>query len=322
MPGYTQGYPSRSPREEQDYERNEKRKLKQARAKEKELKAACDALKSNPSTRNLLSAYNKFPKKHNWGFIVELKLLSGIGEDNPPQEFKGIEYETKLDLQITKRREATKPPQDLSALLRALQKGMSKDSNFLSEKYHFYRSSTNFYYGKGNKDMLVVMRGEDRTSLKYKEDLENLSVGLTGEEFIVKRKERVDRHCSEEDVIRETQEVILKGGRYQGRILRDRKRTDFVSISTGRIYTVVLDICEVFKEGQKPFKKRQIEAEYVGYIPNLFGGFRKRSEKQIAEDLLTLSHAIQKSLIGIKVKDTKIKDLQFTRERKYDFLVN
>ena len=124
------------------------------------------------------------------------------------------------------------------------------------------------------------MRGKNQINLKYKEDLEKLSIGLEDEQFLLKRKERVERDCSEDRVMEEIQKEILEGARYIGRIQRDRARADFLSSKTGRIYLVVFDICNIFPLGKEPFTEKQIEIEYVGYIPHISKVFKKESEEQ------------------------------------------
>lgn len=283
--------------------------------RKKKLKEVFDRFDGDPSEINLISAYDECVRQ-DCGFIGNLISISGI-EGSPPNEFKGIEYEIKLDVQVSGEVRSEFPQQYLDTL----QKKMSVDSGFLSANVtSLARHSENYYFGKNSDDLLVVMRGGGMTSLKYKGGLERLSVGLEDEEFVFKRGEKIDRGCSDEEVLKEVQRVTLEGGRYQGKIFRNRARTDFLSIPTGRLYTVIFDICEVFREGTESFKKRQIEAEYVGYIPDLFKGFREGSEKQIAEDLLKLAKAMQENFIGAKPGRTRIKDLQFTSERKYDFL--
>ncbi len=230
-----------------------------------------------------------------------------------PNEFKGIEYETKYDLQVIERGQEPEPEEYLMKII----KKINIKSGFIKEDSILKRDSENFYYGKDDEDILTVMKKRDYNRLKYKE---SLTAEVEKVKHMLKRKETVNRGCSNEDVFKEIQRVTLEGAEFKGRIQRNRARTDFISIKTGRFYTVVLDICDVFREEKEPTKKRQIEVEYIGYLSDSYKGFMIESEKQIALDLVNLSKVIQKKATGLKVNKYKIKSLKPTSERKYDFL--
>jgi len=263
-------------------------------------------------------------------FIQEILSEKKLEEDLSTKEFPEIEYETKLDVQISKRpNEETSPIRYLDHLLESLE----SNSQFLQGRAGSVlpRASENHYFEREGRDVLVVMRGENQINLKYKEDLEKLSIGLENEWFILKRKERVERDCPESRVMAEVQREILQGGRYIGRIQRDRARADFLSSKTGRIYLVVFDICDIFPEKKEPFTKKQIEIEYVGYIPYLSTVFKKESEEQIGEELLEFSDRIINSFEGREIRREKrydskkvlfdkVEKVRHTIERKFDFL--
>jgi len=141
----------------------------------------------------------------------------------------------------------------------------------------------------------------------------------------------VERDCPEDIVMKEIQREILEGARYIGRIQRDRALTDFLSSKTGRIYTVIFDVCDVFPEGKEPFTNRQIEIEYMNYVSHISKTFKKDSEEQIGEELLEFADVIIRSFEGKDLEKYnkkrekkeffgKIESIKHTTERKFDFL--
>jgi len=93
-----------------------------------------------------------------------------------------------------------------------------------------------------------------------------------------------------------------------GRILRNRARTNFLSEKSGRIYTLFFDVCDVFPAERTQFVKKQLEVEYMGFIPDYSCGYIS-SEGQIIEELLELTDII-----------SKITKTTYTTETKSDFL--
>jgi len=216
-----------------------------------------------------------------------------IGRDiTPINEFEGIEYETKLAVHVS---EEKNPHNYLYSVVSSF-----PDGNYIKNGPVLKKQAENFYYGK---DTLVIMKQPKipNSCLKYKENISQIG-------HVLKRKDFVVKNCSDEDVFKEIQRVILEGAQYVGRIFRDRARTDFLSEKSGRIYTLFFDVCDVFPVEKKQFVKKQLEVEYMGFIPNYSGGYTS-SEAQIIEELLELTDII-----------AKITDTAYTRETKSDFL--
>ena len=299
------------------YTTREIEEIERGRGDYKRLKQVFANVKKDPTPKTILEAYLEHEKQGGRGFIGTLKELFNIEALALPNEYHGIEYEAKLDVQVSKAEGNDISPEDY---LEKILSSLPPNYNFLSNQDIEKRSSENFYYGKDDEDSLVVMKNGSLSNLKYKENLEQLSFGLKNEEFVLKRKEKVDRGCSDEEVFKEIQRMILEGARYKGKIIRDRARTDLLSIKTGRVYLVLFDACNVFAEKKDSSVKYQIEAEYMGFIPNLSKKFIKGSEKQIAEDLLELTGSISEVFVNKTVDYCKIKSVNYTKERKFDFL--
>jgi len=59
----------------------------------------------------------------------------------------------------------------------------------------------------------------------------------------------------------------------------------------------------------------------MGYLPYLSEEFREGSEEQMARELLKLTSTLQGKLLGAKIDGERVKNLQLTKERKYDMLI-
>ncbi|MDD5192087.1 MAG: hypothetical protein PHH54_01335 [Candidatus Nanoarchaeia archaeon] len=305
MGGYNDNYRS-------DYSRKE---AKERKLRKEKLNLLFQNFSKKRDESSLILVYKEFQKQIGHNFVGELLKL-----DNKKLEkdFPGAEYEIKMRVNA----DFNSDNPDQFYFLDSIREKISISKGFLPDNLEAYRRpSENFYYGRGNEDILVIMSGIEGYILKKKGVLENISLGIKNDEFIFKRSEHLKRKCSQEDVFKAIQKVTLEGAEYKGKILRNRSRIDYLSTETGRLYEVVFDICDIIKPKNKPFKKTQIEAEYLGHVPDLFKKFQQGSERQITLELLALSDILMTVAKKVETHCGRIKSVVLTKERKYDFLI-
>jgi len=280
---------------------------------ERTFNVAISNLFTNP-TRDAIINLKKAMGDTCCGFVSNLEEISMGRKKEVPNDFKGIEYEVKLGIDLKEDTLVNNYLNFFTAQGDVIFNVSGK--YFLINDSIFVRSSANDYYGNDSDESLVVMRNGDQRSLKTKGCGEPVSLGVADDQFVVKRKERVLRERSERDVARAVQDTILKSNRYRGQIDRDRRRVDFISLDNGRFYSMVCDVCNVYSEPKGNLVKRQLEVEYIGYLLEQFEGFERGSEIQMVSDLLSLGNLAKKVVCS---KNSNVSSMDFTTERKYDF---
>ena len=235
----------------------------------------------------------------------------GLGQIE--NKYLGIEYEIKLNIDMSKKIHVDNP---LEYIDQTVSLFTQEDFVFANKQNSLLRQSTNYFYGNGEKEGLVLMESPSLgTQIKIKKDLGIVCIGAPEEKFIQKRKEYIDRSGIQEHIFLAIDKSYSEGERYVGSIFRNRGRRDFISAKKGILYEISFDIC-IFEKEKKKQIKRQMEIEYLGNLPKI----PKLAEEEMLNEMIRVVRIIKRRLEGRIINKNLISRISFTNERKYDFL--
>jgi len=255
---------------------------------------------------DLIDAYKSYQNNNQNGFIKHLLEHRKVGMS--PKEFPEIEYEIKFNIDVTGK---GKEP-ELVEYLDAFDYPATKNARFLKDAINTVSVGENYFFGKDDEEVLVVISKGGKTYLKEKSQPLPLQTTVPYQEILIKRTE--DRYEAPiEKVLAKLMELGKKDVEYKGVIRKEKG--DYFMLDTwhGRIFS-----CTVTRAKMGENVQRQLELEYAGYIPG-FKGHEFENETQLIETAVELAKTI-----AVLNGKTKIKswmaELDITHQRKYDFV--
>src|SRR3989338_3492703 len=220
---------------------------------------------------------------------------------------EGIEIEMKLSV--------PQVPKNLEAKLNSFELTLDQQNRFLRVTKTSNHTGTNNYFGNEEEERFIAIKNSAGWHIKIKQPAEPYSLGISGEEFVLRRPESLKEHTG---IVSEAEqkagfplliEQFAKGKtsdtRYLGAITKEKATQYAIERSTGRVYSLTLSLCKT--KGRDPLV--QLEIEYAGYIPNFPNPKNIESEAKIVEDILALARHFQQY------------DLTPTVQTKFDWLV-
>ncbi|HLD04737.1 MAG TPA: hypothetical protein VJG90_03375 [Candidatus Nanoarchaeia archaeon] len=241
-------------------------------------------------------------------------LLSYQGCEKAKREFPEFEYELKWG--VNPSQEGAEPSlRDYLQVFNFRREGLERlgePIRYLPDPaYYATTTKRNHYFFKKEEKSLVVMEG-DNLYLKEKGPSLEVNLGVSGEEWVVKRKES-EALATLEDVLKAVSEGKSV---YQGSLHKETAERLILDIESGRFFSLALS-----RSGAQgnPFE-HQLEVEYSGFIPG-FVGLREGSEEQLVSNLVELGNEITRSYLEAKVHFDWGFKLARTRKRKLDFAV-
>ncbi len=278
---------------------------------EKKLNSFFRSNASDDAILLLTESYALHAKKHKAGFIKELLKYHRL--EAPKKEFPDIEYEVKFSIDPWHVETHRSKEPAVGEYLSALEFPATSRARFLRDASDIITKGTNHFFGNNGSEKLVVIEKMGKLYLKEKSDPLPFDVQVPYQEIVIKRTEK-RYETSMEDILAKTTAVTTEGGKYHGKIEKDKADTFVLDTNDGRIYSVTVTIAK-----NKEAVQRQLELEYAGFVPG-FVGFEHETERQLISGMVDLAKHVGVLYSNAPVGKGWRMQLNLTHERKYDFV--
>ncbi len=260
---------------------------------------------STHERKHLFDAYRQYLVDNDQGFIRKVVEMSG---SEIKKEFGDYEIEAKLELSIT-----GKP--NLTEIMDAFEFTPSPAARFLKDASNLESSGINHFFGTENgEERFVVIEKKGKWYLKEKGPREPYNLGIPGEEYVMKRKEkRVETDPLEVAKIATGSYADGKTS-YIGGVSKNRAEAHLLQTVNGRIYSLTVD--ELIRADKSTMV--QFEAEYAGYVPKF--KTKLNDERAAVEDLVAILKQIVFLYNDLELPGGQRLLIKPSQERKFDFV--
>lgn len=197
---------------------------------------------------------------------------------------KGIEIELKLAV--------PEVPDDIARKLTEFELNYKKQNKFLKSSFTEISTNRSHYFGTFDEERFVYIENKLGGHLKVKGNVVPYCLGISNEEFVLRRTESLKQIVRSEDksvllyFIKTIVNSCAPSTTHCVGMMYKEKATQYVlEQHSGRTYAVTLGVCRT--EKREPLV--QLEIEYAGHISMISDQKNIEDERNIVNDILSMA---------------------------------